>query len=612
MSRQTKYFPFKGGLNTEDPPLSIPSGELIDCLNYEPNIRGGYTRIQGYERFDGHPLASESEYHTVSFSGGSNEPLVNDVIAGLTSGATAAVLAVVVDSGSWAGNDAVGYLALKLMTGAFVTAETIEVVVGHISVGTTTSSSTDRGAPTDELDVEYWHTAIEYCRSAVGVVPGSGVIRGVWMFNGTTYAFRDNVAGTECVMYKSTATGWVVVTTPTLTAGGRYEFINYNFKASVGSEAMYGCDGVNKGFVFDGSTYTEITTGMTLDAPQHLIAHKMHLFYSFAKGSVQHSAPGDPATWSVVVGAGEMGLGQECTGFVGVPGEALQIFGRNGTWILNGATALSWSLNSLDNEAGAIEWTIQGFKYPIYVDDNGITGTQAVQAYGDFKANSLSQKVERLITTFIKEPPLASIKIRSKNQYRVFFANGRCLTMVMNGTKNAGITVLDYGIKVRCTASVEDSTGQEILLFGSDDGYVYRMDSGNSFDGNKVDAYIRPAFNHFGSPENKKRFFKATVEMEASGPSDIYYLPSFSYGGLDLPSAGQGTLDIHGGGGIWDSVNTAWNSFYWDAQLVDTAECYIDGVGKNMSLLIRSSHTYEEPHSIQGIIIHFSVRGISR
>ena len=70
-------------------------------------------------------------------------------------------------------------------------------------------------------------------RNAIGPVEGSGPIRGVVNYNGAVYVFRDDVDGTRCVMHKSSPTGWVEVTTPALTAGGRYEFVVANFKLSL-------------------------------------------------------------------------------------------------------------------------------------------------------------------------------------------------------------------------------------------------------------------------------------------------------------------------------------------------------------------------------------------
>ena len=39
-------------------------------------------------------------------------------------------------------------------------------------------------------------------------VPGSGPVRGVWLYNGDVFAWRDNAGGTALVMHKATAGGW--------------------------------------------------------------------------------------------------------------------------------------------------------------------------------------------------------------------------------------------------------------------------------------------------------------------------------------------------------------------------------------------------------------------
>jgi len=47
------YFGLGGGLNIVDPPVRVNPGSLLNALNYEPFLLGGYRSIGGYERFDG-------------------------------------------------------------------------------------------------------------------------------------------------------------------------------------------------------------------------------------------------------------------------------------------------------------------------------------------------------------------------------------------------------------------------------------------------------------------------------------------------------------------------------------------------------------------------------
>lgn len=479
------------------------------------------------------------------------------------------------------------------------------------TIATTTSGQQEGAASTDALHSEYSIDTMEYVRGTTDPVPGGGPVRGVWMYKGVTYAFRDDELGLECLMYKSSGDGWELVTTPTLFPGGKYEFINHNFQGATYLQNMYGVDGVNKGFFFDGATFTQVTTGMVADAPTHLIAHKFHLFYVFPGGSVQHSSPGDPTAWSPILGAAELALGQDSTGFLGLPGQALAIYARNATFILKGSGVADWELDTFDEEAGAAEWSLQRFKYPLVLDDRGITNLQAVQDFGDFRAKTLSQKFQKVIDQ-LKPLLVTSLRVRTKDHYRLFFSDGRILTIGVDGTKIIGALISNYGLNIVTAVSVENLAGKEILLGGSDNGYVYRLDSGNNFDGEQVDAWIRPVFNHFKTPENKKRFFKSVLEIDAPDEVTLQFIPEFDYSNPDLPSAVEGSMDANGSGGIWGESGTIWGEFEWGGQLVSTAEGYIDGTGSNLSLFIRSMLTYEAPYTIQGTTIHYSVRGIKR
>ncbi len=123
---QTRYFPFDGGLNLVDPPLSTPDGMLLGASNYELRVRGGYRRIDGHERFDGQNSPSEASYWVLNFDAGDTvEPPIGSVIHGDTSGANGEVGIITLTSGSWAGGDATGYFILFSVTGTFQDGEVI-------------------------------------------------------------------------------------------------------------------------------------------------------------------------------------------------------------------------------------------------------------------------------------------------------------------------------------------------------------------------------------------------------------------------------------------------------------------------------------------------------
>jgi hypothetical protein len=118
---QTESFELKGGLNLVDAPMTIPPGMVLAATNYELLPRGGYHRVDGFERSDGQARPSEASYWVLPFDAGDiAEPVDNGLVAGNTSGATGKVGTLVLESGSWVGGDAAGYIALYTLSGIFI------------------------------------------------------------------------------------------------------------------------------------------------------------------------------------------------------------------------------------------------------------------------------------------------------------------------------------------------------------------------------------------------------------------------------------------------------------------------------------------------------------
>jgi hypothetical protein len=683
-----KYFPFKGGEVLTDPALSQQPGSLLFGKNYEVYPEGGYRRIDGFERFDGRTKPSESLYWILEFETGSTAAVDTDTITGATSGATAELIAdAVVESGSYAGGDAVGYMAVALLTGTFTVGENIQVSASTVAVVKTAENVL--GATTDALDATYSQASIERARTKIGTVPGSGAMRGVWVYNGSTYAFRDNAGATETKMYKSSTSGWTAVDlgqyikfnngvasvtegdtitgtisgatgvvrreairtgtfgtsnaegvyvltgvtgtfqsgdalqvsgsprsdatsalqTVSLVPGGRYEFVNYNFGGSTSTNRMYWVDGFNTAFEWDGTYAVPLFTGMSVDTPKHLAAHKNHLFLAFHKGSLQHSSISDPYGYSVVTGASEIGTGDEITGLQVMPGDAMAVFNRNRIYILYGASSSDWNLKTFSDNSGAAEWTIQNLTETMFLDDRGITTFSAVNAYGDFSMNAISKKIKPLIDQK-KGLSISSIRVRSKGQYRIFFNDGTAIYATFSGNKLAGFIRIDLGKVVYTVCSAEDASGNEILFFGSADGYVYQMDSGTSFDGSAIEAMLRFSYYHFDSPTRDKRFRKIQFEMSGDSSISLQFQPDYSYSDPDVPAARTRSLNIDGSGGYWNIDN--WDDFNWTGQIISTSEENLDGIGTNMGMLILSEATYEQPHILQGVTVHYSPRRVRR
>jgi hypothetical protein len=185
-----------GGLDQVTPTLSLPPGVMRRGANFECSITGGYTRIAGYERFDGRPAPSAALYSVLSCTL-TGAVAVGNTVTGYTSSATGRVIAV-------SGGDVV----ITKETGTFLESEGL--LVGASNVGTINSIS--NLVADGLLDATYKALAADAYRSDIQAVPGSGPVRGVVYYKGNVYAWRNNVGGTALAMYKSSGSGWTAVT----------------------------------------------------------------------------------------------------------------------------------------------------------------------------------------------------------------------------------------------------------------------------------------------------------------------------------------------------------------------------------------------------------------
>lgn len=478
-----------------------------------------------------------------------------------------------------------------------------EVVTG-IDIGPASSPVL---AALNSTDVAFLDPASDQLR--VYRFNSTGLAQGRLILSGVAGAFVANEVLTDG------AGGAAVADAPdsaiTLPPGGRYDFRNYNFFGSSDLMRMYGVNGVGRGFEFDGSVLVPINTGMVDDKPTRVEVHRNHLFYAFAGGSLQHSSTGDPYQWQVLTGAGEIGIGEEITDLLASLSGVLAVFGRNNINLLYGDDAANWEMRTLADDSGAVAWTAQKIGTPIYLDSRGLRSLSTTDAFGDFRIGTVTQLVEPIFQTKRKRGVTAvgSLRVRAKDQYRLFFSDGTGLTVYF-GRSPAEILPFDLGFAITCAASGKDDDGEEVLLVGSEDGWVYELDAGTSFDGEEVEAFLRLPFNHVGSPSQRKRWTKATLEIDGGPQTTLGLTAEFGYADPDQPPSQQQVFDVRGGGGFWNEME--WDNFYWSSPVHGMAEAPIDGLGRNLSIAVASRATYEQPHVLHGLVLHFSYRGLVR
>jgi hypothetical protein len=487
------------------------------------------------------------------------------IVTGATSGATGTIRRVVIDSGTFAGSNAAGFLILYGITGNFQNGENLNVPSPAMTM--------DAGVT---LDAALTMDALSSSGGAVGVAAG-------------------------------TANPQV------LAPNGKYEFVVYNFYGATGDLAMYGADGVNYGFEFqdgDEGWFAQIETGMPIDKPNHVTQFFGYLWLSFPGGSVQRSAINDPVAWNVILGSAEYGIGDDCTGFL-TQVKTLYAFSTKRTvyWQDDGLGDGGLIFDTYNDKIGAQPASMQNIGSGMTLDSRGFSTIASTQKYGSFTSVPVSMLLDTLVKQLVNLCTCSAI-IRSKSIYRCFFSNNAFISATWNGQKIVGFTAGNLNLAVRCIFSDQDEDANELTVFGSDSGYVYQMDSGTSFDGASIVTFLRTPFYHNKSPGTIKRYRRASFDMVAANGVTLTVGVDYTYSQSGVKADPIKMLDAISGGGFWDTVN--WDQFTWSNGLFPMADVKLEGSGQNISFLVASNSSTQGQHEVDGVTVMYSHRRLER
>jgi hypothetical protein len=501
-----------------------------------------------------------------------DEILEGDTITGGTSTETATVHRVILNggSGAWDAGGGSGYLVITGASGAFGAAETLEVSAVALATSTATQ---------------------------------------------TTFAFST---------------------------GGVYRFHNHNFFGSSTSYRTYGCNGVDPAFEIDENGVVSPilmpvnpVTGLSPpnNTPFLVEEHRGHLFLMFPGGSLQHSEPGLPLSFSGFLGAGEFGLGDEGTSLNSVVGNVLIVSTTRETRGLFGTSAADWELRVVAEQSGSLLFASQKIDTVYSLDDLGITSVARSDQFGDFVTSTVSQQIQPMVIS-LRPSFNDSTIVRESNQFRLYFADGSFLIMYVpagslaqsrsNTTVRHSVSEFGFGsypTPVKYIYNTDDETGKERTYWVTEDatnqGFVYEDQIGRNFDGANIESYIRTAFNQVGSPSYRKRFRRADLELSAPQTLSLQFASDLTYGSAEVSSGLTSIttvdvpeIDVFGGGGFWDSAD--WGDFVWDGQSLSTARAQLSGTGENIGFLVFNDTAKSAAWTMQGITLHYDMRRLQR
>jgi hypothetical protein len=327
--------------------------------------------------------------------------------------------------------------------------------------------------------------------------------------------------------------------------GGKHRFVRYNF---TGSSRIMGVDGTNAPFRYDGTTFTVLDAAPAdVVGSDHVAEFKSHLFFS--KGNqLVFTAPYTDSDFSAANGAGVITIPHRITGLI-VFREQLIIFSTSKIHRLVGNTISDFTLQPISLDIGCVrEDTIQEVGGDIaFLGPDGVRLLSATDRIGDFGLAVASRPIQSEANRVVSaNTSFASCVIRSKNQYRMFgysasatedSAAGILATQFADQTAQGMAWAETRGILVYVVDSVYSNEAQgEVIVFANSNGYVYRMESGNSFDGSVIRAFYSTPFFSVSDPRLRKTFYKLTTYLDPQGSITGSVTPKLDF---DEPNLAQ-------------------------------------------------------------------------
>jgi len=313
-------------------------------------------------------------------------------------------------------------------------------------------------------------------------------------------------------------------------SAGTYDFERFNFD---GNDKLIVVDGANDPTVFNTSFSATDITESSVEGAKHVVAFKNHMFYSGMSTTPQEvvfSVPFDEDAFSSGSGAGSIKVDDTIVGLK-VFRDNLFIFCENRIFKLGGSSSSDFTVVPVTRNIGCVNGqTIQEFAGDlIFLGPDGLRTIAGTARIGDVELGTISSNVQSLFDANLSDSgSFTSIVIPNKTQYRIFFTK--------SGTgENAteGVICVLRGqqfefaeIKSIRPTSTDTfvSSGNVIALHGSGDGFVYRQESGNDFNGTAISGRYRSPDLTMNDPGIRKNMQRVIVNFapESSIDADLF------------------------------------------------------------------------------------------
>ena len=321
----------------------------------------------------------------------------------------------------------------------------------------------------------------------------------------------------------------------------RYSFDRYNL---AGTELIVWADGANNATKYDGTTVTDLSATGAPANPKFVKHFKNALFFAGMSASPEEiifTAPYTDNDFSAANGAGSIRVDSKVTALFQFRDE-LYIFAEERIYKLVGNTIADFVMQPVTRDIGCLNgFTVQELAGDIiFLGRDGLRTVAGTAKINDVDLGTISKPVQELFEGETDVDDFNSLVISDKTQYRIFFSKPNNQTQaqtigVIAVRKAQGYEFAKLkGIQPASTdsASVQGNT---FIIHGGYDGYVYRQEKTNKFDGTNIIGRYRSPDLTAGDAGIRKNFQRVIINYSPTGTVNSDLFLRYDYESPDAP-----------------------------------------------------------------------------
>ena len=559
-------FNCEGGLVLNRSTFIMQPGQALELENFEPDVGGGYKRLLGFR------------------------PLVNQVVPETNVSSEAVLLStkfnnfVLAARGEKIFSSGSTELSIKIVSTTAMTG------AGTITVNSTAGFS---ASGTIQINSEiFTYTG-----------KSAGAFTGVTRATGGTTAANHSVTDVVSETWTARDTG--------RTNAGRYNFEKYNFD---GNEKIIVVDQSNAPTIFNASLTASDVSDSSVSGAKHVVVFKNHMFYSGMSSAPQEvvfSEPFNEDGFNSGSGAGSIKVDDTVVG-LRVFRDNLFIFCENRIFKMGGSSVSDFAIVPVTRNIGCINgFSILEFAGDlVFLGPDGLRTVAGTARIGDVELGTISTNVQQLFRDNLDDADaFVSLVIPDKTQYRIFFSKA-------TGTASATIGVIAVmkgqafefstmkGIRPACADTVIED-GDVVVLHGGFDGFVYRQEKGNTFDGTLINAKYRSPDLSMGDPGVRKHMQRVNINYAPESTIDADLFVRYDYESNTSTRPAAYPLDSTNVAGIYGT--SVYGSAVYGGPSQPIVRKAVEGSGFAVALRVEDGAAATAPYTLKGFQLEFQV-----